>query len=156
MTTSPTRDGVFVPADVEAVRGYASYVLPIVTALIGVWLVWTVVRYVRADRGTRVSMRQAVRVRWGWVRLARMAGLTVTDKTPSLLAQITAQKDSPPPAPRVLTPKIKVKPDQFGVIVRAGRCRRSGWRSTRSRRGSWPMPGGARGCPCCRTAPARW
>ncbi|MEU1118397.1 MULTISPECIES: hypothetical protein [unclassified Streptomyces] len=47
-------------------------------------------RYVRADRGTRVSMRQAVRVRWGWVRLARMAGLTVTDKTPSLLAQIAA------------------------------------------------------------------
>ncbi|WP_330344041.1 hypothetical protein OHA09_07290 [Streptomyces longwoodensis] len=100
----------------EAVTGYASYVLPIATALIGVW---TVVRYVRADRGTRVSMRQAARVRWGWVRLARMAGLTVTDKTPTLLAQITSQKDGATPAPRVLTPKIKVKPDQFGVIVRA-------------------------------------
>ncbi|MEV7879134.1 cell division protein FtsK [Streptomyces microflavus] len=103
----------------EAVTGYASYALPIATALVGVWLLWTVLRYVRADRGTRVSMRQAVRVRWGWVRLARMAGLTVTDKTPGLLAQITAQKDGATPAPRVLTPRIKVAPDQFGVIVRA-------------------------------------
>ncbi|MEU3188118.1 hypothetical protein ABZ707_28560 [Streptomyces sp. NPDC006923] len=90
-----------------------------VAVLVGVWLLVTVVRYVRADRGTRVSMWQAVRVRWGWVRLARMAGLTVTDKTPGLLAQIAAQKDGPAPAPRVLTPKIKVKPDRFGVIVRA-------------------------------------
>ncbi|QKW25046.1 cell division protein FtsK [Streptomyces seoulensis] len=90
-----------------------------VAVLVGVWLLVTVGRYVRADRGTRVSMRQALRVRWGWVRLARMAGLTVTDKTPGLLAQITAQKDGPAPAPRVLTPKIKVKPDRFGVIVRA-------------------------------------
>ncbi|MFG2563665.1 hypothetical protein [Streptomyces sp. NPDC048496] len=88
----------------EAIKGYASYALPIATALVGVWLLVTVVRYVRADRGTRVSMRQAVRVRWGWVRLARMAGLTVTDKTPGLLAQITASKDGTAPAPRVLTP----------------------------------------------------
>lgn len=87
--------------------------------LAGVTLLLVVVRYVRADRGTRASMRQAVRVRWGWMRLARMAGLTVTDKTPGLLAQIAAQKDGATPAPRVLTPKIKVKPDQFGVIVRA-------------------------------------
>ena len=57
----------------EAVTGYAPYALPIATALVGVWLLVTVVRYVRADQGTRVSMRQAVRVRWGWVRLARMA-----------------------------------------------------------------------------------
>jgi S-DNA-T family DNA segregation ATPase FtsK/SpoIIIE len=104
---------------VEAVTGYAPDALLAVVVLVGVWLVVTGVRYVRADRGTRVSMRQAVRVRWGWVRLARMAGLTVTDKTPGLLAQITAQKDGPAPAPRVLTPRIKVKADRFGVIVRA-------------------------------------
>lgn len=103
----------------ETITGYASYALPIATALVGVSLLVTVTRYVRADKGTRVSMWQAVRVRWGWVRLARMAGLTVTDKTPSLLAQITAQKDDATPAPRVLTPKIKVKPDPYGVIVRA-------------------------------------
>jgi hypothetical protein len=104
---------------VEAVTGYASHALPVAAVLVSVWLLATAVRYVRSDRRTRVSMRQAVWVRWGWVRLARMAGLTVTDKTPGLLAQITAQKDGPAPAPRVLTPKIKVKPDQYGVIVRA-------------------------------------
>ncbi|MFJ2649654.1 cell division protein FtsK [Streptomyces sp. NPDC087420] len=103
----------------NSVLEYAPDVLLAVAVLVGVWLLVTVVRYVRADRGTRVSMRQAVRVRWGWVRLARMAGLTVTDKTPGLLAQITASKDSPAPAPRVLTPRIKVKPDRFGVVVRA-------------------------------------
>ncbi|WP_307070999.1 FtsK/SpoIIIE domain-containing protein [Streptomyces sp. B3I8] len=91
----------------------------VATVLVSVTLLLVVVRYVRADRGTRASMRQALLVRWGWVRLARMAGLTVTDKTPGLLAQINAQKDGPAPAPRVLTPKIKVKPDRFGVIVRA-------------------------------------
>ncbi|MGY5060423.1 hypothetical protein ACWDFR_41220 [Streptomyces sp. 900105755] len=101
------------------VGDHAPEVLLAAAALLGVWLLLVVVRYVRADKGTRVSMRQAVRVRWSWVRLARMAGLTVTDKTPGLFAQITAQKDGPAPAPRVLTPRIKVKPDQFGVIVRA-------------------------------------
>jgi S-DNA-T family DNA segregation ATPase FtsK/SpoIIIE len=100
------------------VTDHAPDVVLVVAVLLGAWLLLTAVRYVRADPGTRVSMRQAVRVRWGWVRLARMAGLTVTDKTPGLLAQITAQKGTAPP-PRVLTPKIKVKPDQFGVVVRA-------------------------------------
>ncbi|GAA3060838.1 hypothetical protein GCM10020254_00800 [Streptomyces goshikiensis] len=52
----------------------ASQVLLVVAVLMGVCLLLTVVRYVLADKGTRVSMRQAVRVRWGWVRLARMAG----------------------------------------------------------------------------------
>ncbi|WP_385645498.1 cell division protein FtsK [Streptomyces sp. SudanB91_2054] len=103
----------------EAVMKCAPDALLVVIALAGVWLLVTVVRYVRADRGTRISMWQAMRVRWGWVRLARMAGLTVTDKTPGLLAQLTAQKDGPTPAPRVLTPKIKVTPDRFGVIVKA-------------------------------------
>ncbi|WP_316741015.1 FtsK/SpoIIIE domain-containing protein [Streptomyces sp. MK7] len=103
----------------EDLTDRAPQVLLIVAVLAGAWLLWTMVRYIRADRGTRVSMRQAVRVRWGWVRLARMAGLTVTDKTPGLLAQLTAPKDGPAPAPRVLTPRIKVKPDRFGVIVRA-------------------------------------
>ncbi|MFJ8795558.1 FtsK/SpoIIIE domain-containing protein [Streptomyces sp. NPDC102462] len=105
--------------DTGSLTGHAPQVLLVAAVLVSLWLLWTVVRYVRADRGTRVSMQQALRVRWGWVRLARMAGLTVTDKTPSLLAHITAQKDGPAPAPRVLTPKIKVTPDRFGVTVRA-------------------------------------
>ncbi|MFI1291039.1 cell division protein FtsK [Streptomyces sp. NPDC020792] len=105
--------------DMGSLTNHAPQVLLIAAVLIGIWLLLVVVRYVRADRGTRVSMRQAVRVRWGWVRLARMAGLTVTDKTPGVLAQLTAPKDGPAPAPRVLTPRIKVKADRFGVIVRA-------------------------------------
>jgi S-DNA-T family DNA segregation ATPase FtsK/SpoIIIE len=103
----------------ENLTDHTSQVLLVAALLAGVWLLWTVVRYLRADRGTRVSMRQAVRVRIGWVRLARMAGLTVTDKTPGLLAQLSAPKDGPAPAPRVLTPRIRVKADRFGVIVRA-------------------------------------
>ncbi|MFH9735366.1 hypothetical protein [Streptomyces sp. NPDC017260] len=103
----------------ENLTDHSPQVLLVVAVLVSLTLLLVMVRYARADRGTRVSMRQAVRVRWGWVRLARMAGLTVTDKTPGLLAQLTAQKDSPAPAPRVLTPRIKVKPDRFGVIVRA-------------------------------------
>ncbi|MFI5759276.1 ATP-binding protein [Streptomyces sp. NPDC051569] len=97
---------------------HAPDVLPIAVALATGWLLLGVVRYVRADRGTRASIRQAVRVRCGWIRLARMAGLTVTDKTPGLLGQLTAPKGTTPP-PRVLTPKIKVTADQFGVVVRA-------------------------------------
>ncbi|GGY13351.1 hypothetical protein GCM10010358_77040 [Streptomyces minutiscleroticus] len=83
----------------EDLTDRAPQVLLIVAVLAGAWLLWAMVRYIRADRGTRVSIRQAMRVRWGWVRLARMAGLTVTDKTPGLLAQITAQKDTPAPRP---------------------------------------------------------
>ncbi|MEW2588402.1 hypothetical protein [Streptomyces virginiae] len=105
--------------DLGNLTDHAPQVLLVAAVLTSLCLLLTVVRYVLADKGTRVSMRQAVRVRWGWVRLARMAGLTVTDKTPGLLAQITASKDGPAPAPRVLTPRIKVKPDRFGVIVRA-------------------------------------
>ncbi|RKN36871.1 FtsK/SpoIIIE domain-containing protein [Streptomyces hoynatensis] len=83
-----------------------------------VWLV----RYIRADRMMRVSMRQAIRVRRSWRRLARMQGLTVTDRTPSFWAQVSAGANggqSKPQEPRVLVPKIRVRADRFGVEVRA-------------------------------------
>lgn len=55
------------------------------------------------------------------------------------------------PAPRVLTPRIKVTPDRFGVIVRA--LRQVGLEeyqeSARFLADAWC---GARGCPCCRMA----
>ncbi|MFE6283116.1 hypothetical protein [Streptomyces sp. NPDC057877] len=47
----------------NSVPEYVPDALLAVAVLVGVWLLVTVVRYVRADRGTRVSMRQAVRVR---------------------------------------------------------------------------------------------
>ncbi|WFB08347.1 cell division protein FtsK [Streptomyces sp. LX-29] len=81
-----------------------------------IWAVLWLVRYVRADTMTRASIRQAVRVRFGWRRLAPMAGLSVTDKTPPT---VVVAPDGKVPKPRVLIPKIKVAPDRYGVLVRA-------------------------------------
>jgi len=83
-----------------------------------VWAVVRVVRYIRADSETRVSIRQAGRIRRRWKRLAPMVGLSVTDKMPTTLASLTA-KEGETPKPRVLVPTIKVEPDRYGVIVRA-------------------------------------
>ncbi|MCH0563606.1 FtsK/SpoIIIE domain-containing protein [Streptomyces sp. MUM 2J] len=99
------------------VINHAPDVLLIAVSVVGLGLGLALVRYMRADRATRASIRQAMRVRRGWIRLARMAGLTVTDKTPGWLADLTAPKGTT--APRVLVPKIKVRADRFGVIVRA-------------------------------------
>ncbi len=82
------------------------------------WSVFVVVRYVRADTDLRASIRQAYRIRRGWRRLAPMAGLSVTDRTPTLLASLQA-KDGQVPKPCVLTPRLDTKPDRFGVVVNA-------------------------------------
>ncbi|MEU7317633.1 FtsK/SpoIIIE domain-containing protein [Streptomyces sp. NPDC007083] len=87
-----------------------------VLALSAIWALWWLVRYVRADRMTRASIRQAVRVRFGWRRLAPMAGLSVQDKTPPA---VVISQDGKVPKPRVIIPKIKVRADRFGVVVRA-------------------------------------
>ncbi|MFF8728126.1 cell division protein FtsK [Streptomyces sp. NPDC015171] len=102
------------------VMGYAPAAAGAALALITLWAVLWVVRYIRADKDTRVSIRQAVRVRRGWKRLAQMAGLSVTDKMPTALASL-ANTDGKPPKPRVLTPLLKVKPDRYGIVARA-RC----------------------------------
>ncbi len=86
-------------------------------ALLLIWTVWWLVRYVRADAMTRASIRQAIRVRHGWRRLAPMAGLSVTDKTPPA---VIVAPDGKVPKPRVLIPKIRVASDRYGVLVRAG------------------------------------
>ncbi|KUJ64042.1 cell division protein FtsK [Streptomyces albus subsp. albus] len=98
--------------------GYAPIAGGAGLALIAVWAVIWIVRYVRADKMTRISIRQAVRIRRGWKRLAPMIGLSVTDKTPTLLGGLSSTGDKPP-KPRVLLPAIKVKPDPYGVLVRA-------------------------------------
>ncbi|GAA3856791.1 FtsK/SpoIIIE domain-containing protein [Streptomyces sedi] len=93
----------------------------VLAALLVTVLVW-LLRYVRADRMTRVSMWQAIRVRHGWARLARMQGLTATDRTPSFWAQIGAGVNGgqiKQHEPRVLVPKIRVRYDRYGVEVRA-------------------------------------
>lgn len=88
-------------------------------ALIALWAVVWIVRYVRATPMGRVSIRQAVRIRWGWKRLAQMAGLSVTDKMPTLIDQLSDTDGKKQHKPRVLTPALKVTPDEFGVMARA-------------------------------------
>ncbi|MFK4184706.1 cell division protein FtsK [Streptomyces sparsogenes] len=102
---------------VGEIVGTAPAVAGAALAVSAVWAVWWVVRYVRADKMTRASIRQAIRVRRGWRRLAPMAGLSVTDKTPP--AAVIVAPDGKVPKPRVLIPKIKVAADRYGVVVRA-------------------------------------
>lgn len=103
----------------QELYGYAPYVSVAVLAVFAVWAVVWVVRYALADSMKRASIRQAVRVRRTWKRFAPMAGLSVTDKTPTALASLSTTNEKPP-KPRVLTPTLKVTPDRFGVVVKAG------------------------------------
>ncbi|GGZ84728.1 FtsK/SpoIIIE domain-containing protein [Streptomyces bluensis] len=103
---------------VEEAYGFGALIVCLgLTALVA-WTVWWVVRYLRADAMTRQSIRQAVRVRRTWKRLAPMLKLSVTDKTPTALASL-ANTDGKPIKPRVLIPALKVTHDPYGVIARA-------------------------------------
>ncbi|WP_369390433.1 cell division protein FtsK [Streptomyces sp. CG1] len=104
----------------EGVVGHTPLFVVLVLAVIVGWAVWWVVRYLRADAMTRQSIRQAVRVRWGWKRLAPMLKLSVTDKTPTALATL-ANTNGKPIKPRILIPALRVTHDAYGVIARA-RC----------------------------------
>ncbi|MEU6310287.1 FtsK/SpoIIIE domain-containing protein [Streptomyces sp. NPDC047014] len=105
--------------DLNGAFGYAPYAVGLGLALFFVWSLLWIVRYVRADRMMRASIRQAIRVRRTWKRLAPMAGLSVTDKTPTMLAQLSDSDGKKQHKPRVLIPSLKVTPDPFGVMVRA-------------------------------------
>ncbi|MGI5368857.1 FtsK/SpoIIIE domain-containing protein [Streptomyces iakyrus] len=102
----------------EGAFHYGSLVVDLALVVLVGWAVWWVVRYLRADVMTRQSIRQAVRVRWGWKRLAPMLKLAATDKTPTPLASL-ANTDGKPIKPRVLIPALKVTYDAYGVIARA-------------------------------------
>ncbi|MEV6212722.1 cell division protein FtsK [Kitasatospora sp. NPDC051914] len=97
--------------------------LPYATgALALVLLAWLLVicgRYLRADTGTRTSIRQAARIRRTWPRLARNLGLVTLDRTPTLLQTLatSADKNGGKPEPKVLTPKLSTTVDQYGVMV---------------------------------------
>ncbi|GEC08765.1 hypothetical protein SSP24_64200 [Streptomyces spinoverrucosus] len=103
---------------VQEVFGLAPLVALLGLVVFAMWAVVWVVRYVRADAMTRQSIRQAVRVRWGWKRLAQMLKLCATDKMPTALASL-ANTDGKPVKPRVLVPALKVTHDAYGVIARA-------------------------------------
>ncbi|MFJ8717015.1 cell division protein FtsK [Streptomyces violaceus] len=103
---------------VEGAFHYGSLVVHLALVVLVGWAVWWVVRYLRADAMTRESIRQAVRVRWGWKRLAPMLKLAATDKTPTPLASL-ANTDGKPIKPRILIPALKITHDAYGVIARA-------------------------------------
>ncbi|WP_329313991.1 FtsK/SpoIIIE domain-containing protein [Streptomyces sp. NBC_01278] len=103
--------------NVEQVFDWAPVVLVACAALLVVWAGAKTVRYIRADKETRQSIRQAVRIRMTWTRLAKMAGLSVIDRTPPWLSFLTTTKGAPEPKPRELVPMIKARPDRFGVVV---------------------------------------
>ncbi|MFJ3477348.1 cell division protein FtsK [Streptomyces microflavus] len=98
--------------------GYSTLVVGMALAVLVGWSVWWVVRYLRADAMTRRSIRQAVRVRRTWKRLAQMLKLCATDKMPAPLASLS-NSDGRPIKPRVLVPALKVTHDEYGVIAQA-------------------------------------
>lgn len=103
---------------VQEIYAYAPLVVGAGLTFIAIWAVTWVVRYTLADKMMRASIRQAIRVRRTWKRLAPMAGLAVTDKMPTALAALSTTEGKAP-KPRVLVPALKVKPDRFGVVARA-------------------------------------
>ncbi|WP_369366181.1 cell division protein FtsK [Streptomyces sp. CG1] len=104
---------------VEGALGFCRVVVGVALVVLVCWSVWWVVRYVRADAMTRQSIRQAMRVRRTWKRLAPMLKLSATDKTPTALASMS-NTGNKPIKPRVLVPALKVTHDAYGVIARAG------------------------------------
>ncbi len=63
-------------------------------------------------------MRQAYLIRWRWARLARMLGLVVTDPTPTALSALLGERGQSAPPPRILIPRIRVRADEYGVVVK--------------------------------------
>jgi S-DNA-T family DNA segregation ATPase FtsK/SpoIIIE len=90
--------------------------------LVAVLLVGVAARavpFVLADRETRRSMWQARVIRWRWARLSRMLGLVVSDPTPTVLSALMGERGQGAPPPRILVPRIRVRADAYGVVVRA-------------------------------------
>ncbi|WP_165986460.1 hypothetical protein [Streptomyces sp. YIM 98790] len=87
-------------------------------------LVFLTVRWFRADSETRVSLRQAHRIRRTWRRLAPMTGLAITDPTPTTTDQLRSNGHLV--EPKVKLPRIKTTVDQFGVTVTANTLLRVG------------------------------
>src|SRR5215472_14196921 len=79
-----------------------------------------VVPFALADGQTRRSMWQARLIRWRWRRLARMLGLYASDPTQTVVSVIVGERGqlASPPRPRILIPRIRVRADAYGVVVR--------------------------------------
>jgi len=82
------------------------------------WLAPKLVFFIRADWHTRRSTWQAWLIRRRWVRFSRMQGLAVTDPTPTLWMRLV-HREKAAGMRRVVIPRIRVRPDSYGVIVTA-------------------------------------
>lgn len=115
MTTLPTLPN---PATVTW------WLLTPLTALVLGRLLFVSVRWLRADTETRISLRQARRIRRTWHRLAPLVELVVKDPTPTQLQQL--RSDGTPIPAKVRIPRIATRADAFGVTVTAGALPRVG------------------------------
>lgn len=108
-----------------------SLLIPMAALVLG-RVLFTGVRWLRADTETRVSLRQARRIRRTWRRLAPMAELAVKDPTPTQLQQL--RSDGTPAPAKVRIPRITTRADTFGVTVTATALPRVGleaWQDAR-------------------------
>ena len=98
--------------------GLLALVAAVMAAIAAVWLI----RYGLASKAVRRSMRQALRMRVGWPRLARMIGLAVVDPSPRLFVRLrTAQDaagDNVTAKGRLVVPRLRLRADEFGVTVK--------------------------------------
>ncbi|MFD5702151.1 FtsK/SpoIIIE domain-containing protein [Streptomyces lasiicapitis] len=102
--------------------GLAPIVVGAGLALLLILAIVKTIRYVRASPALRQSIRLAARIKRRWPRLAPMAGLSVTDRKPTVMAQLSQELSTDKTRkiePRTLIPTIKVVPDAYGVIVTA-------------------------------------
>jgi S-DNA-T family DNA segregation ATPase FtsK/SpoIIIE len=91
-------------------------------AVFAAWLLWTAYRMARGPNEKRKSIWQGWRVRYTWLRLARMLELVVIDPSPRFTFRLRgyrAKVRAGQQSRRVLIPRIRVQADNFGVIVRA-------------------------------------
>lgn len=70
---------------------------------------------IRRDRELARSCVQAARVRRRWPKVAQHLGLVLVDRTATAAATGTA----PAPKPKVVVPRMRVRPDAYGVVCTA-------------------------------------
>lgn len=87
-----------------------------------VWAVFKTIKAIRGGREVRRSMRQVIRLKWGWVRLARMLDLYVQDASPRLprVKTLVGRKEGPAviAKARSVFPPMHLKADQYGVVAK--------------------------------------
>jgi S-DNA-T family DNA segregation ATPase FtsK/SpoIIIE len=90
-------------------------------AAAAVWLSYSVTDYLASGPELRRSVRQAWRVRFGWLRLAHTLQLVAVDRSPRLaMLRLRGYRSKQRKGvPKVLVPRIKIRADEYGVIVRA-------------------------------------